>query len=474
MITLNLILGSAVNAQPCLPEGIIFNYQSQIDSFPIYYPNCSQILGDVKIVGEDITSLDSLIYLNYINGNLQIGGSWFIPNPILSDISGVSNLDSVGGNLKIINNPGLEDLNAFLNLKKINGSLTIDYNVLLEDIDGLQNLDHSTLGNLNISNNPMLSECDVFFLCDYLDSPPGKVTIFDNDSGCDSPTEIAENCGVQLDCLPYGDYNFTSQHQLDSFIDDYGICDTIYGSVYIRGEDIHNLSSLQNTKAIFGKLVVSGNPELIDLGGLENLEMVLLSTAIGGWYFPFYEENNDQLVDLSALSSLKKAGIIVSVGNNGSLSDLTGLENIVLDSNAQLMIFNNPGLSECNIRSICDHIAAQGDADFINNKVGCNNKTEVEESCISSTTESEIVEIFNAYPNPFTTSTTIEYELQQPTTVQITIYNHLGKQVEFIQQKQTQGMQQVVWNAENKPAGIYNFRLQAGMQVASGKMVLMR
>ena len=59
------------------------------------------------------------------------------------------------------------------------------------------------------------------------------------------------------------------------------------------------------------------------------------------------------------------------------------------------------------------------------------------------------------YPNPFTTSTTIEYELKQPATIQITIYNHFGKLIEVIQQTQSAGKQQVVWNAEGLPAGVY-------------------
>ena len=78
------------------------------------------------------------------------------------------------------------------------------------------------------------------------------------------------------------------------------------------------------------------------------------------------------------------------------------------------------------------------------------------------------------YPNPFSTSTTIEYNLRSPETVQITIFNHLGKQIEIIQQKQTAGKQQIIWNAEGLPSGIYYFTLQAGEQMASGKMVVAR
>jgi hypothetical protein len=82
-------------------------------------------------------------------------------------------------------------------------------------------------------------------------------------------------------------------------------------------------------------------------------------------------------------------------------------------------------------------------------------------------------EVWN-YPNPFTTSTTIEYELQQPSTVQITIYNHLGKQIDVIKNYQPQGLQKVIWSPGNLPDGIYYILLRAGNQTASGKMVVVR
>jgi len=59
------------------------------------------------------------------------------------------------------------------------------------------------------------------------------------------------------------------------------------------------------------------------------------------------------------------------------------------------------------------------------------------------------------FPNPFTTSTTFEYELKQPFVVLLTIFNHLGEQVELIEKKQSAGKQQLFWNAEELPAGVY-------------------
>jgi len=78
------------------------------------------------------------------------------------------------------------------------------------------------------------------------------------------------------------------------------------------------------------------------------------------------------------------------------------------------------------------------------------------------------------YPNPFSTSTTIEYTLTIPQTVTITFYNQFGKQVAVIEERQQKGLNKVIWTPENLADGIYYFRLEAGKQVASGKVVLVR
>lgn len=61
---------SVVSAQPCLPEGITFYTQTQIDSFQVNYPNCTEVEGSVLIEGNDITNLDGLEVLNAIGGYL--------------------------------------------------------------------------------------------------------------------------------------------------------------------------------------------------------------------------------------------------------------------------------------------------------------------------------------------------------------------------------------------------------------------
>lgn len=67
---------TAQNIQPCstcLPEGIGFGTQAQIDNFQTNYPNCTVILGNVTIYGNDIANLNGLSILTSIGGIFQIG-----------------------------------------------------------------------------------------------------------------------------------------------------------------------------------------------------------------------------------------------------------------------------------------------------------------------------------------------------------------------------------------------------------------
>lgn len=108
-------------SQGCLPEGITFYTQSEIDSFPVNYPGCSRIEGNVEIsYNSSITNLDSLSVIFSIAGHLSISHC-----SALTDLSGLNNLDSVGGNLYIMNNYDLQAIDGFTDLQYIGGILRI-------------------------------------------------------------------------------------------------------------------------------------------------------------------------------------------------------------------------------------------------------------------------------------------------------------------------------------------------------------
>jgi len=61
----------------------------------------------------------------------------------------------------------------------------------------------------------------------------------------------------------------------------------------------------------------------------------------------------------------------------------------------------------------------------------------------------------HCYPNPISNSTTIEYELDQITDVELSIYNHHGGLIEVIQERKLSGEHQVVLNMVGLPSGVY-------------------
>jgi len=90
-IIIALFTQTIILSQPCLPYGITFTNQTQIDNFQTNYPNCSEIEGGVEI-GEygystNITNLDGLSVLTTIEGELDISF-----NPALTSFSGLDNL----------------------------------------------------------------------------------------------------------------------------------------------------------------------------------------------------------------------------------------------------------------------------------------------------------------------------------------------------------------------------------------------
>ncbi len=64
------------------------------------------------------------------------------------------------------------------------------------------------------------------------------------------------------------------------------------------------------------------------------------------------------------------------------------------------------------------------------------------------------------FPNPFNPQTVILYELPVSAHVQLTVYDILGKEIEqIVNTKQESGSYEIVWDASQRAAGIYFYRL---------------
>ncbi|MEZ5196558.1 MAG: right-handed parallel beta-helix repeat-containing protein, partial [Bacteroidales bacterium] len=79
------------------------------------------------------------------------------------------------------------------------------------------------------------------------------------------------------------------------------------------------------------------------------------------------------------------------------------------------------------------------------------------------------------FPNPFSESTTFEYELKENSWVTLSIFNYSGQVIGLLLNEQKgKGIQQVQWNAFELPAGVYYYRISVGNIIETGKMVLVK
>ncbi|MEE4255804.1 MAG: T9SS type A sorting domain-containing protein [Bacteroidales bacterium] len=291
-------------SQSCLPDGIIFNTQEEVDDFQLNYPGCTAIEGFVSIGSagyDNITNLSPLNVLTSIGGDLRISLC-----DSLDNLLGLENIDSIGGDLVIKSNNMLTSITNMGNAAYIGG-------------------------NLSIHDNSQLSSCDATSICNYLFAPDGIIDIYDNSDGCSNPAEIASSCDFTMPCLPYGNYYFTSQSEVDNFATDYPGCTDLAGNVNIgsgKGNMISNLQGLNVITSIGGELRIKNNDSLTSLLGLENLISIDGNLIIGEKDI-YGEYGNPLLTDLEGLDNLSNVGGRVGIGYNQSLVDLSGLENIV-------------------------------------------------------------------------------------------------------------------------------------------------
>lgn len=79
------------------------------------------------------------------------------------------------------------------------------------------------------------------------------------------------------------------------------------------------------------------------------------------------------------------------------------------------------------------------------------------------------------YPNPFNSATTIQYSIKERSSVELVLYDILGRQVKvLIKENQDAGNYKVNFDAGYLASGIYLYRLNAGNYVETKKMVLMK
>ena len=119
----------------CDQKNWVFTSQSELDSFSGY--PCSTV-GSLKIkeaVAGDIIDLSALSGVTKVLGDLQV-----FDNTALEHLIGLDNLYSVGGNVDFFRNEKLSSLHGLEKLTEVGGFLDVSFSDYLHNVDALAGL----------------------------------------------------------------------------------------------------------------------------------------------------------------------------------------------------------------------------------------------------------------------------------------------------------------------------------------------
>lgn len=396
----------------CPDHNLEFYNQEELNAFIKEYPNCTEIEGNVKILGlgSDIMDLSSLNGIKYIRGDLRLG--------YLEQI---------------------KDLKYFNNLIEVDGKITIDHNNSLTKISGFKNL--KSVDKLRYANN---SNLDSLYSLPKIETV-NAIEIVSNNSNSilfipeiDTINEIitfgnlfveSTNSQTNIQLLSiYRNDNYSKLSDLSQHIEN-DIKQLVFSET-----DSFSLQGLNNVRSI-KELVLADIPNL-DLGEDNSFASPLSLSIFRCEGFVDFNGFSDvrlssltmasvpslkSMKGLASLDSLKS----ISVFNCHNLTTIEHLENARYLQEAHLV--SNENLNYCAIEPICRLINDLNENVTIeNNDENCNDKELLESSCKTLSLSIVNDDSVLLYPNP--TDKTLFFKNNNLYN-RITIYNSVGNEI---------------------------------------------
>lgn len=382
-----LTLATACNIQApeCPTGGVFFSRQSEIDWFGINYPNCTHISGD-------------LLFYDYSDeGN----AFW--------DLTPLSNIQSIAGDLHVKYTSGLGSLDGLHNLTSIGGVIEIQGIRWLSDISALQHIDPTTIIGLLIEDNGELEICNLPNFCTYLtnDAATHPRSISGNAGDCISEQAVIEACSTPEEgCL-----NITSsfpQWPQNTFVPQCtGSQETInlqcetgeYSKVEVTAGTVYTFSSSIATDYI---TISDENGEVVYTHGTSSVTWTATANEVVRFYLHLDEDCNSSTaqrsrivqcgqlicppgdvnlttqaevnqfaIDYPNCTEIAGSLLIGALSGNppSNITDLSGLGNIIR-VNGWVSVQNNGALQNLeglnNLRSIGGSLNIQDNAALIN------------------------------------------------------------------------------------------------------------
>ncbi len=185
--------------------------------------------------------------------------------------------------------------------------------------------------------------------------------------------------------------------------------------------------------------------------------------------FSFLKTNSDELLITTIKNANQDEDFIIRLFNTSSTSlqstlnfseniiyayETTPLENVITplpSTNKEMELYFNPN----EIKTI---------------KVKLNNPTSVKD--IKTISHYELVQ---NYPNPFNSSTLINYSIPKDELVVIKIHDLLGKEIStLVNEFQTSGSHQIIFNSNHLSSGIYFYRIKSGEFINTKKLIILK
>lgn len=282
---------------------------------------------------------------NFDTALLVITGDLLIQNGALSDpivdLSPLSNLEEIGGDLVVVGNALLEDISQFSSLSRIGGNLNVQGNAKLLYIEGFERLT-SIKGDIVFNNNPISTYVSGFV---NLQTVGGNITIVSN------PELLFINGLEKLESLG-GDLHIWQQPKLTA-VNGFTALNQIGNNLSIEfNTQLSSLVGLAQLTSIGADFTLTGNHTLTDTSPF----FALLSIG-GNWNII----NNASLVHLDGFTNVELVGGDCRITDNESLVDCCAIKPLLAAENAiggAKVIANNP--SECStveeVLEVCQNV----------------------------------------------------------------------------------------------------------------------
>lgn len=341
---------------------------SDLDAFLATVTESFAIDGALEVSGTELADLSRLSGLHTLGGDLTVE-----ENPLLVSLTGLEGLSAVGDDLRILRNPSLTSLDGLEGLESVSGDLVLSGNptlLSLTSLDGLTRVDglmsirdNTTLeslvglgalvtipGSLLIENNASLTSLSGL---DNLESVGQIVSIRSNESletlegvgrlGAAQGLVITNNASLlpsEADFLrdQLASRGFSGLTTIEGNNVSADLTIVTGNFLVTTPEELEELRSLGGDRFMVDGSLIIHSPTIVNMEPLLTLVEVTGSLEI---------DRNPQLVNLDGLFSLRTVGKSLEVKGNGNLRSLVGL-NRVRTVRENLIIFRNQQLETLN------------------------------------------------------------------------------------------------------------------------------